>query len=186
MTEEKDSNKHQRHLRERAADESKRFVVIFLYLWVVFSLLSVYKSLILLEHHLDYQEHSFAMINAFIFAKVLLIGENFHLGTRFSDKPLIYPVLHKCFVFTVVLLCFHISESVLMGMWHGRALADSFPPLIGGGVKGVLSVSVICFVVLLPFFSFREVSRIVGRREMWGVFFQRRGNGPGLERLGRL
>src|SRR6478609_3383157 len=99
MAEETASNTHQQRLRERAADEFKRFVVIFLYLWVVFSLLSVYKSLILLEHHLDYQEHSFAMINAFIFAKVLLIGENLHLGTRFSDKPLIYPVLHKCFVF---------------------------------------------------------------------------------------
>ena len=53
------------------------------------------------------------------------------------------------------------------------------------GVKGVLSVSVICFVVLLPFFAFREVSRIVGRREMWGVFFQRRGNDPRLAALGR-
>jgi len=185
MAEETTSNTHQQRLRERAADEFKRFVVIFLYLWVVFSLLSVYKSLILLEHHLDYQEHSFAMINAFIFAKVLLIGENLHLGTRFSDKPLIYPVLHKCFVFTVVLLCFHITENVLVGVLHGRTIADSFPPLIGGGVKGVLSVSVICFIVLLPFFAFREVSRIVGRREMWGVFFHRRGNDPGLEGLGR-
>ena len=35
------------------------------------------------------------MINGFIFAKVLLICENHHMGTRFSDKPLIYPVLHN-------------------------------------------------------------------------------------------
>ena len=173
------------HLKESALDEFKRFVVIFLYLWVAFSLLSIHKSLILLEHQLDYQEHTFAMINAFIFAKVLLIGENLHLGTRFSDKPLIFPVLHKCFVFTVVLLCFHIAESVLVGVWHGRTVADSLPPIIGGGVKGVLSLSVICFVVLLPFFAFREVSRIVGRREMWGMFFQRRGNDPSLAALGR-
>ena len=126
MAEETTSNTHQQRLRERAADEFKRFVVIFLYLWVVFSLLSVYKSLILLEHHLDYQEHSFAMINAFIFAKVLLIGENLHLGTRFSDKPLIYPVLHKCFVFTLVPLCFHIAESVLWECCMGEQLRTAF------------------------------------------------------------
>lgn len=44
----------------------------------------------------------------------------------------------------------------------------------GDGILGVLSVNVICFVVLLPLFAFREVSRIVGRREMWCVFPTRR------------
>jgi hypothetical protein len=82
------------------------------------------------------------VINAFIFAKVLLIGESLHLGTRFSDKPLIYPVLHKCFVFTVVLLCFHIVESVLVGVWHGRMVVDSFPPIIGGGVTGSVTPTI--------------------------------------------
>ncbi|MGA7316861.1 MAG: hypothetical protein WBX22_23145 [Silvibacterium sp.] len=179
MEEEKLPILSRHHLKESAFDEFKRFVVIFLYLWVVFALLSIHKSIILLERYLDSQEHTFAIINAFIFAKVLLIGENLHLGTRFSDKPLIHPVLHKCFVFTVVLLCFHIAESVLVGVWHGRMVADSFPPIIGGCVKGMLSVSVICFVVLLPFFAFREVSRMVGRREMWDVFSNAEGTTPG-------
>src|ERR1700758_2778938 len=150
----------QRQLKERAVDEFKRFLVIFLYLWVVFGLLSIHKSLVLAQHRLDYPEHAFAIINAFIFAKVLLIGEQFRLGTRFRNKPLIYPILHKCFIFTVVLICFHIAESVLEGVWHGNTIADSFPPMFGGVVKGVLSVGVICFVVLLPFFGFRELGRV--------------------------
>ena len=90
------------------------------------------------------------MINAFIFAKVLLIGEHFRLGTRFKDKPLIYLVLHKCFIFTLVLICFYIAESVLVGLWHGDTVVDSLPPILGGSLKGLLSVSVICFAVLLP------------------------------------
>jgi predicted metal-binding membrane protein len=72
----------QRRLRERAYDEFKRFIVIFLYLWVVFGLLSIHKSLVLSQSHLDYPEHAFAIINAFIFAKVLLVAEHFQLGTR--------------------------------------------------------------------------------------------------------
>src|SRR5271155_4654353 len=113
MTEEGIAIRDQSHLKERAFDEFKRFIVIFLYLWVVFGLLSLHKSIVLVQRHLDYPEHVFAIINAFIFAKVLLIGEHFHLGTRFKDKPLIYPILHKCFVFTALLICFHIIESVL-------------------------------------------------------------------------
>src|SRR6516165_5397282 len=93
-----------RDLKGRAFEEFKRFIVIFLYLWVVFGLLSIHKSLVLSQRHLDQQEHTFAIINAFIFAKVLLVGEQLHLGRRFENKPLIYPILHKCFIFTVVLI----------------------------------------------------------------------------------
>lgn len=70
------------------------------------------------------------MINVFIFAKVLLIG-----------KPLIYPVLHKCFVFTVVLICFQIAESVLVGVWRGNTVANSFPPIFGRECEGPPPVS---------------------------------------------
>ena len=164
------------HLKERVSDELKRFLVIFLYLWVVFGLLSIHKSIILAEQHLDYTEHAFAIINAFIFAKVLLLGEHFNLGTRFKNRPLIYPIFHKCFIFTVVLICFHIVESVLVGVWHGHTIVESFPPILGGSLKGLLSVGVICFVVLLPFFGFREIGRVFGRKELWALIFVHRRN----------
>jgi hypothetical protein len=176
----------QRHLRERAYDEFKRFVVIFLYLWVVFGLLSIHKSLVLSQSHLDYPEHAFAIINALVFAKVLLVAEHFHLGTRFQNRPLIYPILHKCLVFTLVLICFHIVESVLVGVWHGNTLADSLPPIVGGGLKGLLAVGVMCFVVLIPFFGFREIARVIGHGEMRALMFARRENDPRLTGLGRL
>lgn len=142
-------------LKERTFKEFKRFIIIFVYLWVVFGLLSIHKSLVLLQHHLDTQVHVFAIVNAFVFAKVLLIGEHFQLGTRFRNKPLIYPVLHKCFVFTLLLMSFHIVESVLVGIRRGNTFANSFPPMLGWNPKGLLSVGVMCFV-LLPFFGFQK------------------------------
>jgi hypothetical protein len=161
------------NLKERASEEFKRFLVIFLYLWVVFGLLSLHKSIILEQRHLDYQEHTFAFINAFVFAKVLLTAEHFHLGTRFSHKPLIYPILHKCFIFTVVLISFHIIESAVVGVWHGHAVADSLPPMLGWNPKGLLAVGAMCFILLLPFFGFREITRVIGRREMRALLFER-------------
>ena len=166
----------QRQLKERAFKEFKRFVVIFLYLWIVFGLLSIHKSLVLSQIHLDYQEHSFAIVNAFVFAKVLLVGEHLQFGSRFSHKPLIYPVLHKCFVFTLLLISFHIVESVAVGVWRGNTIANSLPPVLGWNPRGLLAIGVMCFVLLLPFFGFREVARVMGRREMWILFFERREN----------
>jgi hypothetical protein len=180
MTETSLPTRRQHHLKETAFDEFKRFIVIFLYLWVVFGLLSIHKTLVLSQNHLDYPEHAFAIINALIFGKVLLIGEHFDLGTRFKDRPLVYPVLHKCFIFTVLLICFHIAESVLVGVWHGNTIAQSFPPILGGSVRGVVSVGVMCFVVLLPFFGSREIARVVGRKELWALMFSPRRNDPRL------
>jgi hypothetical protein len=164
----------QRDLKERASEEFKRFIVIFLYLWIVFGLLSIHTSLVLSQRHLDYQEHTFAIINAFVFAKVLLLGEHFRLGTRFAHKPLIYPILHKCFVFTVLLISFHIIESVAVGVWRGNTIRNSIPPMLGWSPHGLLAVGAICFVLLLPFFGFREIARVMGRREMRALLFGQR------------
>jgi hypothetical protein len=83
-------------------------------------------------------------------------------------------------MFTIVLLCFHIAENVLVGVWRGKTLANSFPSMGGGSLKGILSVAVMCFVVLLPFFGFREIGRVVGRKELWLLIVKRKGNDPRL------
>ena len=171
--------RHQK-LKETASREFKRLVVIFLYLWVVFGLLSIHKSLVLSQHHLDTEEHTFAIINAFIFAKVLLVGEQLNLGSRFQKRPLVYPILYKCLVFTVLLMAFHVAESVGVGVWHGHTIAESLPPFFGWNPKGVLAVSVLCYILLLPFFAYREIARVIGRAEMWALLFKRRRDDPKL------
>jgi hypothetical protein len=171
----------QKHtLKEKASREFRRFLVIFFYLWVVFGLLSIHKSIVLSQHHLDTEEHAFAIINAFVFAKVLLVGEQLNLGTRFKNRPLIYPILYKSLVFSVVLICFHIVESVAVGLWHGHTLVESLPPMIGWNPRGLLAVGAMCFVLLLPFFGFREIARVVGREELRALLLKPRERDPRL------
>jgi hypothetical protein len=180
MANEAPATPQKRGLKEKASDEFRRFLVIFLYLWVVFGLLSIHKSIVLSQHQLDTEEHAFAIINAFVFAKVLLIGEHFNLGTRFRSKPLIYPILYKSFVFSVVLIVFHVIESVAVGLWHGHTIAESLPPFLGWNPRGLLAVGVMCFVLLLPFFGFREVAQVIGRRELRTLLLEPRQRDPRL------
>jgi hypothetical protein len=51
-------------IKQRAYHELKQFLVIAVYLWVVFGLLLVYKSVILNEEHISYLAHGVALINA--------------------------------------------------------------------------------------------------------------------------
>ena len=108
------------NLKERAKDQIRNFTLIFVYLLVVFGLLAVHESIVLSQHQIDYRFHGLAVVNALVFAKVMLVAEDLHLGRGFDDKPLIYSILFKSLLFGVTLICFHIVEHVLIGMWDGN------------------------------------------------------------------
>jgi hypothetical protein len=159
--------------KERVVHKLKQFVAIFLYLWVLLALFDLHRTIILAEHHLNYPAQGFAIVNALVMAKVILIAEALHLGSRFRDKPLIYSILYKSFAFSVALIGFHIFERLLVGVLSGRTIAQSFPAMGGGSLKEIVSIGTIVFVALIPFFAFREVSRVIGPRELWSLLLTR-------------
>jgi len=171
--EEGSPSEHKHSLKERAAHQLREFLVMFIYLWALFALMVINQSVVLAREAQDYQAHGFAILNALILAKVLLIGEDLQLGSRFRDKPLIYSILYKCFVFALFIIGFHILERMIVGVWSGRTIAQSFPTIGGGSVPGILSLGLTLFVALIPFFAFREISRVIGRGELWSLLLSR-------------
>jgi hypothetical protein len=166
-------NGHKPDLKEKAAHQLREFLVITIYLWVLFVLLIINQSVVLARGEPDYQAHGFAIFNALMLAKILLTGEDLRFGTRFKDKPLVYSILYKCFIFTLFLIGFHIVERVIGGVLHGRSVAQSFPDIGGGSVQGILSLGATVFVALIPFFAFREISRVIGPGELWSLLLSR-------------
>src|SRR5271155_5054110 len=81
------------NLKERAKDQIRNFTLMFVYLLAVFGMLAVHESIVLSQHQIDYRFHGLAVINALVFAKVMLVAEDLHLGHGLNAKPLIYPIL---------------------------------------------------------------------------------------------
>ena len=184
MAEQPTLSERARNLKQNALLEYKRFLGIFLYLWVVFALLSIHESIIRAQHNLDFTAHTFAVINAFVLAKVLLVGEYLHLGTGFKEKPLVYPVLYKSLVFSIFLTAFHVAERMIVGMIRGKTFAESFSAIGGGRLEAILSIGALSFVMLIPFFAFRELGRVIGHEELRALFYGRRTKaGVGTSRL---
>ena len=48
-------------------------------------------------------------------------------------------------------------------------LAQSLPVLGGGSLQGIVSAGAIVFVSLIPFFAFREIGKVIGKRELWSL-----------------
>lgn len=156
-----------------ALREARKLVVIFLYLWVLFGLFALHKSILLPEEGILYGQ-GFAIVNAFVLAKVMLVADNLHVGENFETRPLIYPVLFKSALFAIILVCFDLIEEVVVGTLRGKSISESIDAIGGGTLEGILSVGVIIFVVLIPFFAFREMTKVVGNREMRDLLFVRR------------
>lgn len=162
------------NFKERAKDQIRDFALMAFYLWIVFGMMALHESIILSQHQINFVAHGLAIVNALVFAKVMLVAEDFHLGHRFHDKPLIYSVLFKSILFAITLICFHIVEHVLIGMWHGKPMAESIAEVGANGLVGIVSLGIIGTVALVPFFLLSEISRVIGRDNFWALFFHRR------------
>lgn len=160
-------------LKERAIGGAKSFAVIFLYLFLVFALFNIHEYIVLKQHDIEFAHYGFALVNAFIMAKVMLVAEELRLGSYFDRYPLIYPILVKSCLFAMVLIAFHVIEDVIVGVWHGQTVVDSIPGIGGGGFIGVIAVSVIISVTLIPFFTLRAIIRMIGGDQLYTLTFLR-------------
>ena len=163
-----------RTLKQIAYQELKEFLMIAIYLWVVFSLLVMFKSVVLAEHRIPFAYHGFAIINALALAKVMLAAKHLHLGEQFDEAPLIFPTLLKSALFTVVLACFKILEEVAIGFYHGQPFHESIADLGGGTWKAILAFTLLLFAVLIPFVGYGELQRVLGEGTLGQIFFRPR------------
>jgi len=160
-----------RTVKEIAFQQLKEFLVIALYLWAVFGLLILFKSVVLAEQHIPFVYHGFAFFNALALAKVMLTARDLHLGDLFHEAPLIYPTLLKSALFAVVLACFKILEEAAVGLYRGKSFQQSISDLGGGTLNGILVLTLLLFAMLIPFVGYGELRRILGEGKLERLFF---------------
>jgi hypothetical protein len=160
-------------LKRKFYQAMKEFIFIALYLWVIFGLFAVYRSVILAQN-VGSAEKGFALINALVLGKVMLAAKELRLGDNFNDAPLIYPTLLKSALFAAVLAVFKILEESARGLYHGQSFQESIADLGGGTWQGILCLAVLLFVLLIPFFGFSELERILGASKLRELFFHQR------------
>jgi hypothetical protein len=152
-------------LKTRLYDELRRFLMIFAYLWLVFLVFLVHEWIVLADHHIGFRFYGLAAINALVLSKIMLIAEGLGFAERFENRPLMVPIAYKSVLFSLLLVAAYILEEIVIGQFHGKGVADSFPVLGGGGVVGTLGVTALLCIALVPFFAFREIARTVGEAE---------------------
>ena len=154
--------------KQKAKHELKELLLIFFYLAFFFCALVTYSMLLLNEYHVKYLNYAFALINALVITKVVMIGEYVHVGRRGETKPLVLSALWKAFIFTLLVFAFHVLEEVIKRLIHGDAMAEASRNI---RIDELLGRSLVVFCVFIPFFAFREFRRVMGEDEFKALVF---------------
>ena len=173
-----------RSLTAKAADEFRRFLLLFFYLWILFGVFVLNQGVVLREHGINFAMQGFAFFNALVFAKVMMLFEVFDPGRWLRRRPLIYPILYESLLLTVLFLIAHVLEKTIEGLIRGKTLTESMPVLTGAGLPGFLSITVILFIALLPFFGLRNLSLAMGEGRLYGMIFEKPSAQDGERRSG--
>ena len=96
-------------IKESSVAEGKKLFWIFAYLWLLLGLFSVHKSIVLKQPNLIYHQ-GFAVINAALLAKVILVAEMLHVADNLKNRPLVYPIIFKSAIYSIILVSFYIIE----------------------------------------------------------------------------
>jgi hypothetical protein len=101
-----------------------------LFFLVVFHLLAFSKSLLLESYNISATDVTIATVGALIVAKVILIFDGMSFTNIFSGRPLIYGVLWKSLIYSLLVFAFRLIEEGLSGWSSAGSFAASMQQFI--------------------------------------------------------
>lgn len=160
-------------LKEKAKEEFRLLLLITAYLAAFFVAFLTYRRLISREFGVSSFHYGYALIEALVIAKVILIGKALGLDRKGERKTLAYSVLRSSLAYGALVGAFAVLEHVIEGLIHGKTLVASMEGFLDQGIWEILGRTLILFVAFIPFFAFWELSHLVGDRKPFDLFFRR-------------
>jgi hypothetical protein len=153
------------HEMSRAARLKKgmqQYALISAYLYVCFSVLALYRSAILIEEGVVWVPFGFAIVQALVLGKFILIGEHLSVGKKASGHPLLHRVAWKSLSMLLLLVIFKILEELLVGLYHGHSIGEIASELLSRPWWAFLAPVALMLLILIPLVTATEVIRMLG------------------------
>ncbi len=160
-------------LREKAAEEFRLLLLISAYLAVFFVAFLTYRRLISRELGVSYFRYGYALLEAFLIAKVILIGKALGLSKRTTDRTLAFSVLRASLIYGALVAIFAVLEHVIEALLHGKTLAVGIDDMLNQGAYEIVGRGLVLFVAFIPFFALWELGNMVGDEKLFDLFFRK-------------
>jgi hypothetical protein len=161
-------------LKQRAKNELLEYLGISFYICVFLGALLNYRRVVLAEVGITYTHYGYAVVQALILGKIVLIGDALHLGEGRGDRPLIVSALYRSLIFGVYVLVFHLLERVVHALIKGESLTLGLAEELAHPAIIAAHVSLV-ILAFIPFFMLREAGRQLGEERFQKLLFRRQG-----------
>jgi hypothetical protein len=161
--------------KQKAKHELGEMLVLSLYLFFFFLALIIYKMLLLRQYRVEeYWSFGFALINALVVTKVIMIGEYAKIGRMHENKPIFISAIWKAFIFSLLVFAFHFVEEVIKRLIHGASIEKASREI---RFEQLGARAVVVFCTFISLFMFREMRRVMGEQTFISLLFSKRREG---------
>ena len=147
---------------ERAREEFRKYLLVSLYLWVCFAVITLYKAAALEAEGIDLAPLGFAIVQALVIGKFILIGDALKAGHKPSDHPLLHRVAWRTLAMLGVLIVFKLLEEVVVALVHGEPLGGLVEEIVSRPVWVTIAPVLLMLLILVPMITATEIHRTVG------------------------
>jgi hypothetical protein len=146
------------------------------YLAFFFCALTTYKMFLLSQYEIDEWSYGFALINALVITKVIMLGQYAKLGTRYEGRSIFFSAMWKSFIYSLLVFAFHIAEEIIKRIIHGASVEKASRAI---RFEEFGARAVIVFCTFIPLFIFLELRRVMGDDAFGSLFFEKTNLGSG-------
>lgn len=165
-------------LKHKLWHETKTMLWLSLYLFAFLAALAGYRAILLGESGPGPWPLVHCVIEAFVLAKVMLIGNALKLGERSFRNRMWLRTLSRAMAFAIFALFFSAIEELVMGMIRGKAAADLWQELVQIGPLLIFARGLVLFIFFIPLFALWEIARALGENKLHALFFASSENTP--------
>ena len=160
-----------KNIKARIWTEAKLMLWVFAYLFAFLTALAAYRAVLMGAKGAAISAIFQCFIEAFVIAKVMVIGNALKLGERWGQRRRASHILARSLMFTIFTLAFSGAEELIVGLFHGASVGDMFERLREYGLRLLVARGVVLFVFYLPLFLIWEICRLLGEAKAIIVFF---------------
>lgn len=139
---------------------------------ISFHIILLSQALMLRQYGVRLSSMTVATVGALLVAKVVLIADMLPFINRFPDRPLIYNVMWKTAIYFGMSFIVHYLEHLVPLWWRLGDLRTAHEDLLSHIVwPHFWAIQLWLLVLILVYCALRELTRVIGRRQVLNIFF---------------
>jgi hypothetical protein len=143
-----------------------------IFFFVAFHLIALTEALILRQYKVPVSTTALVTVSAFVIAKAILLADKLPFINRFPNKPLIYNILWKTFIYLLIALFFRYLEVLIPMLVKHQSWSLANQHLQQEVVwPHFWAVQIWVWALLLGYSIVRELIRAMGKRRAIQIFF---------------